>query len=120
AAAGTIVEILAGVGRHLFNFRGATFRAGDDRLKDHDAKSLDAPQTGKAMSSMERRAHWEKVYRTMGENEGSWFQESPSISLQLIRATGVGINASIIDIGGGAARLVDALLDEGFTTITVL
>lgn len=72
------------------------------------------------MSSMERRAHWEKVYRTKGENEVSWFQKSPSISLELIRATGVGINASIIDIGGGASRLVDALLDEGFTTITVL
>ena len=50
----------------------------------------------------------------------SWFEESPAISLELIRATGVGTEASIIDIGGGASRLVDALLDEGYRAITVL
>jgi len=72
------------------------------------------------MSSMERHAHWEKVYQAKGENEVSWFQESPTISLELIRATGVGTNASIIDVGGGASRLIDALLNEGFTAITVL
>lgn len=72
------------------------------------------------MSSMERHAHWEKVYQTKGEIEVSWFQENPAISLELIRATGVGTDASIIDIGGGASRLVDALLDEGFAAVTVL
>jgi|SRR5579863_1822370 len=72
------------------------------------------------MSSMERRAHWEKVYQTKGENEVSWFQENPTISLELIRATGVSTDASIIDIGGRASRLVDALLNESFTAITVL
>jgi 2-polyprenyl-3-methyl-5-hydroxy-6-metoxy-1,4-benzoquinol methylase len=57
---------------------------------------------------------------TKGEHEVSWFQESPTISLELIRATGLNTDASIIDIGGGASRLVDALLDEGFSAITVL
>ena len=42
------------------------------------------------------------------------------MSLELIRATGVSTEASIIDIGGGASRLVDALLDKGYTAITVL
>jgi trans-aconitate methyltransferase len=32
----------------------------------------------------------------------------------------VNATASIIDIGGGASRLIDRLLDEGFKTITVL
>ena len=72
------------------------------------------------MSSMERHAYWEKVYQTRGENEVSWFQESPSISLELIRTTGVATNAAIIDIGGGASRLVDGLLDQGFAAVTVL
>jgi hypothetical protein len=66
------------------------------------------------MSDLERQAHWENVYRTKGERDVSWFQESPAISLDLIHATGVKPDASIIDIGGGASRLVDALLDEGF------
>ena len=67
-----------------------------------------------------RRAHWENVYRSKGEREVSWFQERPDISVELIRATGVDHRSAIVDIGGGASRLIDALLDEGFTAITVL
>jgi ubiquinone/menaquinone biosynthesis C-methylase UbiE len=37
-----------------------------------------------------------------------------------VRAIGVSATASIIDIGGGTSRLVDALLDKGFKTVTVL
>jgi SAM-dependent methyltransferase len=72
------------------------------------------------MTNNERHAHWENVYQTKGERDVSWFQESPEISLDLIRATGANADSSIIDIGGGASRLVDALVDEGFAAITVL
>lgn len=72
------------------------------------------------MSNLTRQAHWEGVYKTKGEHNVSWFEESPAISLDLIRATGVDAGASIIDIGGGASRLVDALLDRGYEAITVL
>ena len=67
-----------------------------------------------------RQAHWQKVYTTKGEQDVSWFQESPTISLDLIGATGAGVDASVIDIGGGASRLVDALLDQGYQDVTVL
>ncbi len=72
------------------------------------------------MRGGERQAHWEHVYATNGENEVSWFEDSPTVSLDLIRSTGVGTGASIIDIGGGASRLVDALVNEGFAAVTVL
>src|ERR1041385_3741274 len=72
------------------------------------------------MSNLGRQAHWENVYQTKGERDVSWFQESPAISLDLIRATGVKAGGSIIDIGGGASRLVDALLDAGFEAVTIL
>ena len=72
------------------------------------------------MSPSDRQAHWQNVYQTKGERDVSWFQETPEISLDLIRATGAGTAASIIDIGGGASRLADALLDEGYGSITVL
>jgi trans-aconitate methyltransferase len=72
------------------------------------------------MNSVERQAHWENVYTTKGENEVSWFEDSPTISLDLIRSTGVSTGASIIDIGGGASRLVDALVNAGFAAVTVL
>jgi SAM-dependent methyltransferase len=72
------------------------------------------------MTAAERQTHWQNVYQTNGEREVSWFQEVPAISLDLIRATGVGPDAAIIDIGGGASRLVDALIAEGFHSLTVL
>ena len=72
------------------------------------------------MNNAGRHAHWDTIYQTKGEHELSWFEESPTISLELIRATGVTTEASIIDIGGGASRLVDALLDKGYSAITVL
>jgi SAM-dependent methyltransferase len=72
------------------------------------------------MDSAGRQTHWDNVYGTKGEKEVSWFQDSPTISLDLIDATGVAKGASILDIGGGASRLVDALLDRGFESLTVL
>jgi 2-polyprenyl-3-methyl-5-hydroxy-6-metoxy-1,4-benzoquinol methylase len=68
----------------------------------------------------ERSTHWEQVYTTKGETEVSWFQESPAISLELIHAANPGLDAAIIDIGGGASRLADTLLREGFRSIAVL
>ena len=72
------------------------------------------------MSTLERQAHWQNVYQTKDEKAVSWFQERPDISLDLIHATGVDAGASIIDIGGGASRLVDALIGEGFSAVSVL
>jgi 2-polyprenyl-3-methyl-5-hydroxy-6-metoxy-1,4-benzoquinol methylase len=72
------------------------------------------------MNDSNRGAHWENVYRTKGEREVSWFQEAPSISLDLIRSAGATRHSAIVDIGGGASRLVDALVDEGYEAVTVL
>jgi SAM-dependent methyltransferase len=72
------------------------------------------------MSDLGRQAHWENVYTTKDEYAVSWFQKRPDISVNLIRAAGVDASTSIIDIGGGASRLVDALIDEGFKAVTVL
>ncbi len=72
------------------------------------------------MSESDLQTHWDSAYRTKGERGVSWFEESPGISLDLIHAAGVKADASIIDIGGGTSRLVDALLDEGFEAVTVL
>jgi trans-aconitate methyltransferase len=67
-----------------------------------------------------RRTHWETVYATKAENEVSWFQDNPSPSLEAIALTGATPASSIIDIGGGASRLVDHLLAQGFHDVTVL
>ena len=72
------------------------------------------------MSDASRKAHWENVYSTKSENEVSWFQESPAPSLELIDLAGPTSDAAIVDIGGGASRLVDQLLARGFKNVTVL
>lgn len=66
------------------------------------------------------REHWESIYGTRAEDEVSWFQARPSISLALIGRTGVGLDGRIIDVGAGTSRLVDALLDAGHRQLTVL
>ena len=68
----------------------------------------------------DQQAHWQNVYTTKNEDAVSWFQQRADISLELVRATGVKVTASIIDIGGGASRLVDTLVEDGFKAITVL
>ena len=72
------------------------------------------------MENESRQAHWENVYTSKGENEVSWFQENPAPSLALIAEVNTPPDAGIIDIGGGASRLVDHLLDQGFRDVTVL
>ncbi len=72
------------------------------------------------MSELGRQVHWQKIYKERREHRVSWFEEQPTISLDLIHAVGAKSDSAIIDIGGGASRLVDALVDRGFRDITVL
>jgi SAM-dependent methyltransferase len=74
----------------------------------------------KAMQSESRQAHWQNVYTKKGENEVSWFQDNPTPSLELIAQVGATPTSAIIDIGGGASRLVDNLVELGFKDVTVL
>ena len=64
--------------------------------------------------------HWETVYETKNPDQVSWTQQIPKTSLEFIRSFNLNKNAKIIDIGGGDSKLVDYLLEEGFTNITVL
>ena len=50
----------------------------------------------------------------------SWFEEAPVVSLGLFDQLGVTPRESVIDIGGGASRLVDHLLERGHTDVAVL
>lgn len=69
---------------------------------------------------MQNKDHWEKVYTTKAPDRVSWFQPHAEMSMQLIKASGLGWDAAIIDVGGGACTLVDDLLDEGHRQVTVL
>ena len=66
------------------------------------------------------KKHWEKVYETKRPDQVSWYQDHPTQSHELILATGVDRQSPIIDVGGGASRLVEILLESGFSDLTVL
>jgi SAM-dependent methyltransferase len=69
---------------------------------------------------MTNKHHWDQVYATKKSSELSWTQAVPQTSLSFIRGFHIPRNASIIDIGGGDSTLVDHLLQEGYTDLTVL
>ena len=69
---------------------------------------------------MDLKSHWEKVYTNKQLNEVSWFQPTPQVSLDFIKELDISKDAAIIDVGGGDSFLVDHLLINGYTNITVL
>lgn len=69
---------------------------------------------------MDRKLHWENVYETKTPNEVSWTEIKPQTSLDFIHSLPIRKDAKIIDVGGGESKLVDCLLEMGYTNITVL
>jgi len=64
--------------------------------------------------------HWDGRYRGAGPTAVSWYQEHASVSVELIGALGLGPDAAVLDVGGGASPLVDDLLGQGYRDVTVL
>jgi SAM-dependent methyltransferase len=69
---------------------------------------------------MDRRAHWERVYSEKQPDQVSWFQAEARLSLDLITRFAPSPAPRIIDVGGGASRLVDGLLARGYADVRVL
>jgi SAM-dependent methyltransferase len=68
-----------------------------------------------------QRRHWEHVYTSRDPTKASWFEARPATSLSMIAAAGnVEPDTAIIDVGGGASTLVDALVAGGYRDLTVL
>jgi len=67
-----------------------------------------------------RKTHWDEVYGRRAATELSWYEAHPGKSLELIRASGIQRDDPIIDVGGGASLLSEALLDQGYRDLTVI
>lgn len=66
------------------------------------------------------KAHWEDIYTTKKPDQVSWTQYKPETSLNMIHKITRRKDVAIIDVGGGDSLLVDWLLKEGYSNITVL
>lgn len=64
--------------------------------------------------------YWNNRYTSIGTTHVSWFEERPTMSLELFDRAGVTEAASVIDIGGGASSLVDSLIERGHRDLSVL
>lgn len=72
------------------------------------------------MEHLDRKKHWENIYQTKDLKDVSWYQPTPTTSLDFLKQFNISTSAKIIDIGGGDSFLVDHLLDLGYTDVTVL
>ena len=69
---------------------------------------------------MDHKEHWQKVFTTKGEQDVSWFEALPAMSLQMMESAGLGPETCVLDVGGGDSRLVDALASRGLDCLAVL
>ncbi len=69
---------------------------------------------------MNQRKHWEAVYTNKPADKLGWYEPHLQISLRWIKEPGLSKDARIIDVGGGASTLIDDLLHDSYTAITVI
>ena len=68
----------------------------------------------------DRMQHWDAAYEGRGSTGVSWFQPTPTTSIELVELLKVSKDAAVTDIGGGASLFVDALVPRGFHDLSVL
>jgi len=67
-----------------------------------------------------QKRHWEEVYTNKPADRLGWYEPHLLTSLKWIKELGLARDAGIIDIGGGASTLIDDLLQDNHTAVTVL
>ena len=69
---------------------------------------------------MQRHEHWNAVYDTRQEQQASWFEDLPALSLRMMESAGLTADTCVMDVGGGCSRLVDQLLARNLRCLAVL
>lgn len=64
--------------------------------------------------------HWQALYSAKKHNELTWYQNTPQVSLDFIKDLHLDKSADLLDVGAGASKWVDYLLQEGYTNLSVL
>lgn len=66
------------------------------------------------------KSHWEDIFKTKPQNSMSWFENNPETLIECLHNMEFPKDGSIIDVGGGDSLVPDALLNMGYSDITVL
>lgn len=67
----------------------------------------------------ETRAHWDQIFTQKSDDEMSWFQATPTTSLEFL-STWSSPDDALIDIGAGNSQLIDQLVERGWRDATLL
>ncbi|MCR4315382.1 MAG: class I SAM-dependent methyltransferase [Planctomycetes bacterium] len=68
----------------------------------------------------DRKQHWDEVYASKSVDKLGWYRPTLDVSLAWIRELELPKDAKILDVGAGASTLIDNLIADGFTGVTVL
>ena len=66
------------------------------------------------------QAYWDNIYHTKDETDFSWYQSYPHKDVERILSLPLSKDAPILDVGGGDSFLSGALLEKGYTHLSVL
>lgn len=69
---------------------------------------------------MSTKTHWQSVYETKPADALSWYAPHLRESLRYVAQAATSKDVAIVDVGGGESTLVDDLVDEGYSNITIL
>ena len=67
-----------------------------------------------------RAEHWDTAYSRRGVAGVSWYERFPRVSLELVSALDLPLDAPLIDVGGGASNLAAELVARGYKDVSVL
>jgi len=69
---------------------------------------------------MTTQEHWNRIYSTKSDQDVSWFEPLPEVSVRMMEAAGLNTESCVLDVGGGNSRLVDYLVGHGLDCVAVL
>lgn len=69
---------------------------------------------------MANKTHWDGIYSRQPADSVGWYQANPDLSLRMIASSGLDKHSRVIDVGCGASRLLNCLLDQGYKNLTGL
>lgn len=66
------------------------------------------------------KTHWNNVYSSSSVNQLGWYEDKPSVSLELIERCSINKHDPILDVGSGATTLIDFLVNQQYQRIIAL
>ena len=76
------------------------------------------PPVGDGSASVSE--HWDRAYDAGGASTVSWYEPTARVSLEIVSALRLPLDAPVIDVGGGASTLAGELVAQGFSDVSVL